>query len=151
MDVRADIGKRIEDHAQAPSSASMVTMTPVHFYVIHNDDLKRILPDHPKLCLNIMKALANRVRRDCSLAEELSSGQVLVRLAKLLLGKYAGEEADVGRYLTQQDMANFIGTRREVINRALKFMEDKGGIRMTRHGIEIVDKKVLQEMAQDLE
>jgi CRP-like cAMP-binding protein len=98
-----------------------------------------------------MKALANRVRRDSSLAEELSSGQVLARLAKLLLGKYAGEEAMVGRYLTQQDMANFIGTRREVINRGLKVMEEKGGIRMTRRGIEVVNKKILWDLTMDTE
>ncbi len=134
-----------------PSSASMMAMTPAYLYVIYNKDLKNLLSDHPKLCLNIMKALANRVRRDSSLAEELSSGQVLARLAKLLLGKYAGEEADVGRYLTQQDMANFIGTRREVINRGLKVMEEKGCISMSRRGIEVVNKKRLCELAQYLE
>jgi CRP/FNR family transcriptional regulator len=134
-----------------PSSASMVAMTPVHLYRIYNDDLKGLLPGNPRLCLNIMKTLANRVRRDCSLAEELTSGQVLARLARLLMGKYAGEESNIGQYLTQQDMASFIGTRREVINRGLKVLEDKGGIMMTRRGIEVINKKLLAELAQEPE
>jgi CRP-like cAMP-binding protein len=69
------------------------------------------------------------------------------RLAKLLLGEYAGEKSDVGLRLTQQDMANMIGTRREVVNRSLKIMEEKGAIKLARHRVLIVKKKILEEMS----
>jgi len=45
----------------------------------------------------------------------------------------AGEEATTGLMLNQQDMANLIGATREVVNRALKTMEDKGAITLYRH------------------
>ena len=132
-------------------AASMLAMTPVHLYAIRKEDLNIILHDPPRVYINIIKSLANRVRRDSKLVEELSSTQVLARLAKLLLGRYAGEEATVGLSLTQQDMASLIGASREVVNRALKIMEDKEAIRLSRHHIVVLDKYVLSNFAKDIE
>ena len=76
--------------------------------------------------------------------KELSFTQVMERLAKLLLGEYAGEKSTVGFWLTQQDMANMIGTRREVVNRSLKIMEEKGAIKLGRHRVIVINKKFLK-------
>ena len=129
------------------NQASMLAMTPVHLYALCKDDLKTILETYPRIYINILKALAYRIRRDSNLVEELSSTQVMGRLAKLLMGKYAGEEATVGLWLTQQDMASMIGTCREVVNRSLKIMEEKGAIRLGRHRIIVLKKDVLADMA----
>jgi CRP/FNR family cyclic AMP-dependent transcriptional regulator len=131
-----------------PNQASMLAMTPVHVYAVRKEDLKIILEAHPRIYINILKALAYRIRRDSNLVEELSSTQVMGRLAKLLMGKYAGEEATVGLWLTQQDMASMIGTCREVVNRSLKIMEEKGAIRLGRHRIIVLRKDILAEMAR---
>jgi CRP-like cAMP-binding protein len=130
------------------NQASMFAMTPVNLYAVHKEDLMTILQAHPRIYVNILKALAYRIRRDSNLVEELSSTQVMARLAKLLLGKYAGEEATVGLWLTQQDMANMIGTCREVVNRSLKIMEEKGAIRLGRHRVVVVDRNVLADMSK---
>ncbi|MBN1191637.1 MAG: Crp/Fnr family transcriptional regulator [Dehalococcoidales bacterium] len=130
------------------NQASMVAMTPVQLYAVHKNDLKTILESHPRIYINILKALAYRIRRDSNLVEELSSTQVMGRLAKLLTGKYAGEEATVGLWLTQQDMASMIGTCREVVNRSLKIMEEKGAIRLGRHRIVVLNKEILADMAK---
>ena len=130
------------------NQASMVAMTPVQLYAIRKEDLKTILAEHPRIYLNILRALAYRIRRDSNLVEELSSTQVMGRLAKLLLGKYAGEEATVGLWLTQQDIASMIGTCREVVNRSLKIMEEKGAIRLGRHRVIVLNKDILANMAK---
>jgi CRP/FNR family transcriptional regulator, cyclic AMP receptor protein len=132
-----------------PNQASMLALTPVHLYGVRKEDLLTILRNHPRIYLNILKALAYRIRRDSNLVGELSSNQALSRLAKLLLGKYAGEEVTVGLWLTQQDMANMIGTCREVVNRSLKVLEEKGAIRLGRHRVVVLDKDILQEMAKE--
>jgi CRP/FNR family transcriptional regulator, cyclic AMP receptor protein len=129
------------------NQASILAMTPVQLYGIRKEDLNVILRDHPSIYLNILKALAYRIRRDSNLVEELSSTQVIGRLAKLLLGKYAGEETTVGLWLTQQDMASMIGTCREVVNRSLKIMEEKGAIRLKRHRVIVIKKDILAEMS----
>lgn len=134
-----------------PSTASMLAMTPVHYYAIRKDDLRTILHNPPQICVNVIKSLANRIRRDAKLVEELSTTQTLARLAKLFLGRYAGEEATTGLSLNQQDMANLIGASREVVNRALKTMEEKGAITLHRHRVVVADRKILSELAKDEE
>jgi CRP/FNR family transcriptional regulator len=129
------------------NQASILAMTPVQLYGVRKEDLSIILQAHPSIYLNILKALAYRIRRDSNLVEELSSTQVIGRLAKLLLGKYAGEESTVGLWLTQQDMASMIGTCREVVNRSLKIMEEKGAIRLKRHRVIVIKKDILAGMA----
>ncbi len=130
------------------NQASMLAMTPVLLYGIRKDSLRIILQEHTDIYMNILKALAFRIRRDSNLVEELSSTQVIGRLAKLLLGKYAGEESTVGLWLTQQDIASMIGTCREVVNRSLKIMEEKGAIRLGRHRVIVLKKDILAEMAK---
>jgi CRP/FNR family transcriptional regulator, cyclic AMP receptor protein len=130
------------------NQASILAMTPVTLYGIRKEDLKTILEKHPRIYINILKALAYRIRRDSNLVEEFSSTQVMGRLAKLLMGKYAGEEATVGLWLTQQDMASMIGTCREVVNRSLKIMEEKGAIRLGRHRVIVLKKDILADMAK---
>jgi CRP/FNR family transcriptional regulator, cyclic AMP receptor protein len=130
------------------NQASMVAMTPATLYAIRKEDLKVILAKHPRIYGNILKTLAYRIRRDSNLVEELSSTQVMGRLANLLMGKYTGEEATFGLWLTQQDMASMIGTCREVVNRSLKIMEEKGAIRLARHRVIVLKKDVLCDMVK---
>jgi CRP-like cAMP-binding protein len=130
------------------NQASMLAITPVLLYAISKDNLKNILEGHQRIYINILKAMAFRIRRDSNLVEELSSTQVIGRLAKLLLGKYAGEEATVGLWLTQQDMASMIGTCREVVNRSLKIMEENGAIRLGRHRVVVLKRDILSDMAK---
>ncbi len=129
-----------------PVPAAMMAMTPTLLYYIQKDDLYMILQKFPKVALNALRALAIRVRRDSRLVEELSFTQVINRVAGLLR-KYIEWEAEAGIHLTQQDMANMVGTSREMVNKSIKYMEDRGAIRTTRRGIDILDKDLLKEIA----
>ena len=130
-----------------PNAASMFAMTPVVLYEMRRRDLNVVLRDHSQIALNAIKTLASRVRRDSSLVEDLSFVQVTGRLAKMLR-KLGEETTEVVPRLTQQDMAAMVGTTREVVNRSLKIMEEKGAIRQGRQGVVIVDKKALEEMME---
>jgi CRP-like cAMP-binding protein len=81
------------------------------------------------------------------LVEELSFGQVINRVARLLL-QYMEWETGSGIRLTQQDMANMVGSSREMVNKSLRYMEDQKALRTTRKGIEIIDGKILEDIAQ---
>ena len=130
-----------------PNAASMLAMTPVLLYKIRKDELKAIIRDKPKVAMNTIRALANRVRRDSTLVKELSFTQVTGRLAHMLL-EHTGGEADVWPRLTQQDMAAMVGTTREVVNRSLRTLEENGAIRLERHGIVILKKEALEEIVK---
>lgn len=130
---------------QSPNAANMVTMTPALLYGIKKSDLSAILLKYPQVALNALKVLAGRVRRDSLLVETLSFNQVIGRLAKVLL-KYYGERKLIGVKLTQQDLADMIGTSREMVNKSLKMMESNSAIRLQRNGIEILNKQALEDM-----
>jgi CRP-like cAMP-binding protein len=130
-----------------PNAASMLAMTPTVMYKMKKSDMKAVLRNHPRIVTNILKALASRVRRDSMLVGDLSFTQVTGRLAKVLL-KLGGEEADYWPRLTQQDLAAMIGTTREVVNRSLRVMEERGAIRLDRHGVVVTNAAILDEMVR---
>jgi len=128
-----------------PNTASMLAMTPVLLYEIRKDNLRNIISCNPRVAMNTIDAMANRVQRNSNLIKDLSFTQVTGRLAKMLL-KHTGEEAKGWPQLTQQDMADMVGTTREVVNRSLRTLEENGAIRLERHGIVILDKKTLNDI-----
>ena len=131
-----------------PNAAGMVALTPVVLYSIDKKDILSVLRENSGLMMNVIGALAARIRRDSNLLEDLSSSQVLARLAKLFLGRYGGEELTAGLNLTQKDLASLVGSSREMVNRSLKVIEEMGGIRMSRRSVIILDKAVLQKIAE---
>jgi CRP-like cAMP-binding protein len=130
-----------------PNAAGMAALTPVVLSIIGRKDIIRILRENPDLMMNVIRALAERIRRDSNLLEDLTSSQVLGRLAKLFLGQYGGEEYTVGLNLTQKDMASLVGSSREMVNRSLRVIEEMGGIRLSRRKVIVLDKSVLQKIA----
>jgi CRP/FNR family transcriptional regulator, cyclic AMP receptor protein len=130
-----------------PTAAGMVAITPVTLYAIKKEDIVNLLRENPTMMLNVIKLLAQRIRRDSNLVEDLSSTQVLQRLAKLFIGQYGGEEKTVGLTLTQKDIAGLVGSSREMVNRSLKILEENGGIRVTRRRIVVLNKNVLIQIA----
>jgi CRP-like cAMP-binding protein len=135
-----------------PNPASAIAMTPLVLYGITKTDMETILRRHPGLATNVIKILSKKVRHFVSLVEDLSFRHVTDRLAKLLLeygtdhGRIS-EGVDQRPRLTQQEMAAMVGTAREVVGRSLKALEEEGAIRMDRHRIVVVNKKLLQEMS----
>jgi CRP/FNR family transcriptional regulator, cyclic AMP receptor protein len=130
-----------------PAPATMAAITPTLLYQIKKKDLYTILRKCPQLVTNALRVLAGRVRRDSRLVEELSFGQVINRVARLLL-KYVEWETGSGIRLTQQDMANMVGSSREMVNKSLRYMEDRKVLRTTRKGIEIMDRTMLEDIAE---
>ena len=132
-----------------PSAASMIAMNKVTLYAISRNDLGILMHQSNNICMNIIQSLASRIRHDSNLVEELSSYQAITRLAKLLNGKHAGEETSVGLFLNQQDIGGMIGASREVVNRSLRIIEKRGAIRLKPHQVEIINKNMLCEIAEE--
>jgi len=130
-----------------PNPASARAMGPVLLYGIKKNDMEAILRDHPQIALNVIKALARRVRHLVSLVEDLSFKHVIGRVAKILL-EHIGGEMGRGPRLTQQEMAAMAGTAREVVGRSLKALEEEGAIKLDRHRIIITDKEALQKVME---
>jgi len=130
-----------------PNPTSVQAMGPVVLYGIRKDQLKATLNENPKIALNIIRVLANRVRQLVSLVEDLSFRHVIGRVAKILL-EHAGDGTGTNPRLTQQEMAAMAGTVREVVARSLKALEGEGIIRLDRNRIMVSDEAALKQMVE---
>ena len=125
--------------------ASAQAMMPVILYGIRRNDIEKVLRTYQQVTINVIKAMAGRLRHLVSLVEDLSFRHVIGRVARILL-EYAADGA--GPRLTQRDMAAMAGTAREVVSRSLKTLEESGLIEIDRHRIIIKDKEALKEMVE---
>ena len=126
-----------------PNAASAQTLAPVVLYELRKSDIEELLGSYPQVAANTVQVLAKRVRELVSLVEDLSFRHVIGRVARILLER-AGDSAEPGPRLTQQDMAAMAGTAREVVGRSLKTLEDEGIIRLERNRVVIADKDALR-------
>jgi CRP-like cAMP-binding protein len=128
------------------SAANMLAMMPVRLYAIRKVDMEKLFRENPKIARNVAGVLASRVRRDASLVEVLSFGQVISRLARLILKQVATGGGERLPHFTQQDLAAMVGTSRVVVNRSLRVMEEKRAIRLERRRIVITDEEALKNL-----
>ena len=113
-------------------SASIKTLTEVEVGAIRQADFLILLDRNPRIGRSLVIALSERLRAVNALIAATTSQDIRARLASLLLnlGDQFGERVDNGTRitlrLTNQEMANMIGTTRETVNRTLnRFWDDK--------------------------
>ena len=67
------------------------------------------------------------------------------RLAAFLIEESAIEDSD-NLKITHEKIANHMGTAREVVTRMLRYFQSEGMVKLTRGGIEIADRKKLENL-----
>src|ERR1019366_10571808 len=113
---------------------------------ISKQDFRRSCQEDPELALKVLASVGARLRRLVTIIEELSFRTVRSRLAALLLeiaravqgapqaargaGRKPASPVRVPLKLTQQEMANRIGTVRELVSRNLSRLQAEGIIRL---------------------
>jgi CRP/FNR family transcriptional regulator len=125
-----------------PNPASAEAMTECTVYSVSRADFSRLLDRYPQISRAMLVAFAARLRQLVELASDLTLRTVPQRLAKLLL-----EQAHIAGQLTQHEMAERLGTVREVIGRSLRALADEGLLRVEGHRIIITDPEGLRKKA----
>lgn len=77
------------------------------------------------------------------LLDEIAFHSIDIRLAKLLL-----DETSTKLSRTHQQIADELGSAREVVSRQLKRFENKGWVALGRGYVEVIDKEALQKIQQ---
>ena len=131
-----------------PRSAHVIAMRDSHLLVLRRDDFQLQLEQHPKVALELLRVLVQRLRR----ADEKIGGLVLLdvngRVAQLLLD--LAEESggpNITRKLTHHTIAQMIGSSRETVSRAMRELVDRGLIDVSRREITIKDHDALRALA----
>ncbi len=133
-------------------SASIKALTDVEVSTIARTDFLDLIDSNPRIGRLLVIELSERLRAANALIAATTSQDIRARLASLLLNLASnfGEPAENGTRislrLTNQEMANMIGTTRESVNRTLNRMWDDRLIDMRTSNIVVVEPERLRAL-----
>jgi CRP/FNR family transcriptional regulator, cyclic AMP receptor protein len=106
-------------------SASVVAVEDTECCLITREDFMEFLNTHPEINLSLIRGLVSRV---IALSENLGNMALLDvygRIAKLLIESAQDEDGQlITEEFTQQDIANRVGSSREMVNRIINTLKD---------------------------
>lgn len=110
------------------------------------DVYKGIMSENAAAANYTNEIMASRFSEVMWVLDQVLSKKLDTRVAALLL-----EESELSEdgiiTLTHEQLANHIGSAREVVTRMLKYFQNEGLVKLSRGSIEIIDKKRLSETA----
>lgn len=140
-------GEMINEISVMAGGDNLVTLKSLEassLWVIGRAELFDLMAQYPALSSTINQSLAKQTVLLLNLVEDLSLRAVDSRLARLLLNRSLGDIILRQNWYTEAEMAACIGTTSEIISRILNEMEAQGAIRLERHKISILDRKMLE-------
>jgi CRP-like cAMP-binding protein len=133
-------------------SASIKTLTDVEVGAIRQGDFLGLIDTSPQIGRLLVIELSERLRAANALIAATTSQDIRARLASLLLnlsdqfGEPVPNGTRITLRLTNQEMANMIGTTRETVNRTLnRFWDDRLVDMRTAHVV-ITDAEKLRQL-----
>jgi len=124
-------------------SAEAIAETDVSGLMIPRKDFDRLMAISPRFREFVFTSYGSRITDLMVLVEEIAFGHIDIRLAQRLL-KLTGTSDTVA--LTHQELANELGTAREVISRQLKEFENRNWIQLGRGQIKILNREALSAL-----
>ena len=115
-------------------------------------DFLPFLEANPKLCVEMLKVLCQRLRSTSEQLEDFSFLDLRMRLAKCLLhltdryGEAEGSGTRIALPLSQQFLAAMMGTSREAVNKRLREWEQDGILALDRESVTVLDREFLAQL-----
>ena len=134
-------------------TATVVALEPTELVVLERREFLRFLREHPESAVTLLTVMAERVVRLSEYLEDAVFLGVGVRIAKRLLslaeqfGEPRGEEVVLGVRLSQGELASYVGTTRETVNKQIRAWTDAGVLRMEAGAITIQRTDELERLA----
>jgi CRP/FNR family cyclic AMP-dependent transcriptional regulator len=127
-----------------PRSASVTTNEASMFLMLTHAAFERCVEQAPRIANMVMRVLAQRVREADRKIGTLALMDVYGRVASTLLelSVYSNGKLMVGEKLSQQDLANMVGASREMVNRILKDLSERGFISIESKSITIINREL---------
>lgn len=135
---------------QKPRSADAVALEESEVYILNRADFLSFLQKNENAINCILSNLSKRLRKTDDLLEDTSFLTVSGRLAKKLIdlgNEFGVKEKDtvkISLRLTQQDIADLVGTTRESINKEMRILREKGLISTEGDAIKLLDLERLK-------
>ncbi|MBP2454724.1 cAMP-activated global transcriptional regulator CRP [Mycolicibacterium lutetiense] len=136
-----------------PRTSSVTALTEVKAVVMSRSVLRSWIADRPEIAEQLLRVLARRLRRTNDNLSDLIFTDVPGRVAKQLLylaqrfGSRDGNALRVDHELTQEEIAQLVGSSRETVNKALSDFAQRGWIRVQGRSILIDNAERLAKRA----
>ncbi len=132
-----------------PASVEVIEEGEIGF--IRNKDLERLISDNPQLAMELLRAMAIKLKEVQQRVRELGSDDAVEKTIRILiaLAKNHGSKTKEGitlcKNITRQDMANLVGTTRETMSRILSKFGKEGLVEINGRTIVIKDIDALKD------
>jgi len=138
------------DDGPYPSTVVATHHTTLLF--LRKDDVKRFCLAHPEAALTALRILSRRLRRATGMVERFALLEVSQRVAGYLIqqipaGSVRGACAEFELRHTNQDIADRVGTVREVVSRAFASFQRRGWLEKENRIVRIRDIEALKRYA----
>ncbi|KWX20154.1 MULTISPECIES: Crp/Fnr family transcriptional regulator [Mycolicibacterium] len=136
-----------------PRTSTVTALTDVHAVTMSRSVLRSWIADRPEIAEQLLRVLARRLRRTNDNLSDLIFTDVPGRVAKQLLylaqrfGSREGSSLRVDHELTQEEIAQLVGSSRETVNKALSDFAQRGWIRVQGKSILIDNTERLARRA----
>ena len=136
-----------------PRTSTVTALTEVKAVVMSRSVLRSWIADRPEIAKQLLRVLARRLRRTNDNLSDLIFTDVPGRVAKQLLylaqrfGSRDGNALRVDHELTQEEIAQLVGSSRETVNKALSDFAQRGWIRVQGRSILIDNAERLAKRA----
>ncbi len=134
-----------------PRSADAVTATHCDLLMLDRPMLKSILERNPAIAWNLIRSLSSRLREAAQQSVRNETQDVLGRLTEFLLSEAETVEAGPGGErllprLTNDQIAQRIGTTRESVSRKITDLTAVGAIRRDGHLVVVTNRDKLRSL-----
>jgi CRP/FNR family transcriptional regulator, cyclic AMP receptor protein len=132
-------------------TATATTMARSELAIIQREPFLGLLRKEPQLAVHLIKLLCKRVRWTSELMEDSTLLAVPARLAKRVLSlasvQARGAEGDMRIAISQEELAQFLGLSRQIVNQHLQTWRGKGWVTLGRGSITVSDERALRSLA----
>ena len=128
-----------------PRTSTATAVTDAKLLSLGQEKLLPWLVENPKVSLQLLASLAQRLRRTNEAVGDLVFSDVPGRVAKALidLGERFGKKTDEGLFvhhdLTQEELAQLVGASRETVNKALADFAGRNWLKLDGRAVLITD------------
>jgi CRP/FNR family transcriptional regulator, anaerobic regulatory protein len=123
-------------------NARGIAETPLTLLALPIGDFSALMLEHPPFRDFVFHLFAERIGELMQLVEEVAFARLDQRLAKLLLARN-----ETMLNVTHQQLADELGSVREIVSRLLKGFAAQGLVSLGREQLSIVDRSGLQKLA----
>ena len=123
-------------------NARGIAETPLTLLALPNSEFTKLLVELPAFRDFVFHLFAERIAELMQLVEEVAFARLDQRLAKLLLAR-----RDDNLSVTHQQLADELGSVREIVSRLLKGFAAQGLVSLGREQLQIIDRPGLQKLA----